>query len=174
MINITFFVFITIGLILVGCIFPGYAQIEYEEWKTYINPELGFSINYPEMKFMHITEHETLPSVLIAGDFFVMIDLLKVNDTIKDSRQIAELTANTQSTEYGSKILQDIHPVIYANKSGHSITLYNENPNSNSTLITKYVFLPNDNKIYQFYLEDDSENYHEKTFEIMVNSTKFY
>ena len=92
------------------------------------------------MKFIYIIEHETLPSVLIMDGFSVMIVALDVNDTVKGSKQMAELTAKTQTNELGKKILQDIIPVVYANKTGYTVTTYKENPTQNSTLIGKYVF----------------------------------
>jgi hypothetical protein len=150
------------------------AQLDYDEWKTYVNPGLGISIDYPVMKFMHIFEHETLPSMLISGDFDVMIDALNVNDTVRDTKQMVELTTMTQINQLGKNILEDINPVVYANKTGYTVTTYKENPSRDSTLISKYVFLPHENKIYQFLLQDFNENYHEKTFDTMINSTKFF
>jgi hypothetical protein len=45
---------------------------------------------------MHIFEHMPLPSILISGDFEVMIDALNVNDTVTDSKKMVELITKTQ------------------------------------------------------------------------------
>jgi hypothetical protein len=142
-------------------------------WKTYINPKLGFQIDYPEMKFMNFIEHETLPSILIVGDFAFTLDMITLNDTVKDTKQYAQTVINDSISLHDWKMLHNIEPVSFANMSGYSASTYTKAPN-NITFVNKYIFLTKDDKIIQFTMNDDSQDYHEKTFDKMVNSTKFF
>ncbi len=155
------------------CWGPIHLATAQETWKTYINPELGFQIDYPKTKFVNIAEHETLPSILIAGDFFFTIDIIPLNDTVKDTKQYAQTVLNNSITLFDNKLLHSIEPVILANMSGYTASTYTKAPD-NTTSINKYIFLSKDDKIIQFWLGDSSQDYHEKTFDKMVNSTRFF
>jgi hypothetical protein len=72
--------------------------------------KLGFQIDYPEMKFMNFIEHETLPSILIVGDFAFTLDMIPLNDTVKDAKQYAQTVINDSITLRGQKMLQNINP----------------------------------------------------------------
>jgi len=170
---------ILVTVLVIMCIWLGPQTLQAQqqvdqEWKTYINPELGFQIDYPYMSYTYIFEHKTLPSALITGDYSVMIDVIKLNHTLNETEQFANKTIENHINAFGGETFQDIHPVKYGNMSGLSATLFNKNITGDDIRITKFVFLNHDDRIYQFLLEDFNKNFHGDEFDKMVNTVKFF
>jgi hypothetical protein len=152
----------------------GAPSLYAQEWRTYINPELGFQIDYPYKSYTHIIEHETLPSVLIVEDFHVMVDLIKLNNTSPHNiNKVANNTITNYIIDFGRQTIEDIHPITYSNMSGLSATLYMKNYIGDEDGIQKFVFIEHDNTIYQFLLETFTTNFNEDKFDKMLNSLKF-
>ena len=111
------------------------------EWKTFVAPKLGLSIDYPPMPYTVIHEDNETSSVAIVGDFEVTIDHIKYNSTEEFKQQVID-TINEYNDRLNQTILQDIRPISYLNISGYALTTAIHSPYSDNTFIRRYA-LPN-------------------------------
>ncbi|KAA2279385.1 hypothetical protein [Candidatus Nitrosocosmicus sp. SS] len=161
------------------CVFIGLGAqhsvfAQSEEWKTYINPEYKFSIDYPHME-------TNVANILIIGDkpkisnnLESEIDFSLLISQKNDSNDIKPYVEYWLQKDLSNElrnvtIFDPLHPVIFANSSGYEYVTYN----GKDSLRTN-IFLDHDDKIFFFTTSNPTTDFNLDKFYRSVNSTKFF
>ncbi|KAA2279383.1 hypothetical protein [Candidatus Nitrosocosmicus sp. SS] len=162
-------VIILLAVIGLGAQHSVFAQSE--EWKTYINPEYKFTIEYP-------FKTDSLSGYINYNKSSDMLDsditfglYIYPSYGVKDIKHFVEsaLANDTDSTTINWTVFEDIKPVKYANLTGYGFKTYDKN----DSIMTDIILLHND-IIMRFETSNSITDYTVDKFIKMINSIKFF
>ena len=149
-----------------------------QEWKTYINPESNFSMNYPysgEGKFassyhgITILDNGSL-DILDSDTPFIMFITPKNGSEQDIKPYVQSWLQNDIGFNNRTTVFEPISPVVYANTSGYEYTLYD----GWNGLLRTNIYLDDGKQILSFRSSDSTDDYNLNDFKKVVNSIKFF
>ena len=152
-------------------------QDQQQEWKTYVNPEYKFTMQYPysgEGKFLsndHGIMITTTNDMLDSDTPFLMFITPKngTGDNIISYVQ-SWLQDDIRTIDNRTTVFEPIHPIVYANTSGYEYVTYD----GWNGLLGTSIFLDNGEHVLGFRSSDSIDDYNLDDFKNVVGSIKFF
>jgi len=146
-----------------------------QEWKTYINPEYNFTIQYPysgEGNFASndhgITILGNITNDILDSSIPLIILITSKNDT-EDIKPYVESWLRNDLHSSNITVFESIHPVSYGNMSGYEYATYNEKDS-----VSTKIFLDDGRQIYVFSSSDQLYDFKLNEIRKVANSIKFF
>lgn len=159
-----------------------YGQSEQPEWKTYVNPQHGFTLEYPDRYDSFLITRPNGNSVAIDSNSYaehfweISLNIEPFNSTkFKDLKGVADYWYNKSVVENGAKSLYEVNGTEFTKFSTYSYSDYiDEYDNPGKYRIFKLAYQLHDGNLFTFFLSDLSTDTHFDEFDRFVNSLKFF
>lgn len=154
-----------------------HSQQQEIDWKTYLNPEYKFTIEYPANEFGNGVESLGTDNVtnfdLTGDDVSIYLSIIPLNSTASNTNTALSIIENQFKdlikSDYISSI-QNITEVKYGGQEAYKTIL-----DAGGGAVYGYATIQHGNLVLHFYMyNNDRANYQEKLFDQIVNSTKFF
>lgn len=152
-------------------------QTSPQEWKTYINPEYKFTMQYPysgDGKFASrdhgITILDSTSLDILDASTPLLISITPKNGTEDIKPYVESSLRNDLAPNLANvTVFESIHPVSYTNTSGYEYVTYD----GKDSLHTN-IFLDNGKHIFGFSSFDQKYDYDVDELRKVINSIKFF
>ena len=148
-----------------------------EEWKTYLNPDFKFTLQYPGYFFGEesgISETDNTTEFNLKGDNIeIYLSIIPLNSTASNTDAAFSYIRNTYDrlTESdGISSIQNISEVKYGGQQAYKTIL-----DAGGGAIYGYATIQHGDMVLFFYMfNNDRANYQGTMFDQIVNSTRFF
>jgi hypothetical protein len=166
-----------------GVATPQVLAQEQFEWKTYIDPQYGFTLEYPSRHDLSFSADPSGNKTYLMSDpnhgpFWSMhLSIEPFNITkFKDLNGLTDYEYNKSLVDFGNKPLYQINDKEFANYPITTFSTYIDNLEDypGKMRIFKVALQIHDGNSYLFSLSNLNTDTHFEEFDKMVNSIKFF